>query len=159
MSFITDLLTGGIQGIGDAAKTVISAFKADPTKVIEIEQAERELDKKIEETKLTLSTQLEQAYLKDIEDARNREIQIANSDKAPWLNKTILPILAGGVTIGFFGLLTYMLKYTIPPENKDVLNIMLGSLGMAWSMIIGYYFGSSMSSATKDKTINTIINK
>jgi hypothetical protein len=94
-------------------------------------------------------TQLGYASLKDLEElaykdrdsARNREIQ--TKDFTP-------KVLAFGVTLGFFGLLAYMLKWDVPPANKDILNIMLGALGGAWVSIISYYFGSS--SGSKEKT-------
>ncbi len=90
---------------------------------------------------------LEEISFKDRDSARNREIQ--TKDMTP-------RILAYGVTVGFFGLLGYMLKFDIPPTNKDMLNIMLGALGGAWVSIIAYYFGSSAGSAKKDDTINNL---
>lgn len=83
----------------------------------------------------------------DMESARNREIQVR--DKIP-------AILAIAVTLGFFGMLVAMFKYAPPESNKDLLNIMLGSLGTAWISIVGYYFGSSAGSAKKDATIQKL---
>ncbi len=83
----------------------------------------------------------------DLESARNREIQV--KDKIP-------AILSIGVTIGFFGLMGLMFRYAPPASNRDLLNIMLGSLGTAWVAIIGYYFGSSAGSAKKDATIQLL---
>jgi hypothetical protein len=95
-------------------------------------------------------TDLEDIAFKDRDSARQREVQL----------KDLTPrVLAYGVTLGFFGLLGYMLKYDVPPANKDILNIMLGALGGAWVSIIGYYFGSSASSKAKDETINTAVSK
>lgn len=95
---------------------------------------------------------------KDASDARNREIQIANSDKAPMINKIMTPILALLITVAFFGLLAYLCKYPVPPENKDILNIMLGSLGTAWVGVVGYYFHTSLSSSKKDDMISKMVN-
>ena len=58
-------------------------------------------------------------------------------------------ILAYFVTCGFFGLLGFMLTHQVPAENRDLLDVMLGSLGSAWIAIVSYYFGSSSGSDRK----------
>jgi hypothetical protein len=95
-------------------------------------------------------TDLEEIAFKDRDSARNREIQ----------TKDITPrVMAYGVTVGFFGLMVFMMKWDVPAANKDMLNIMLGALGGAWVSIVGYYFGSSAGSAHKDSTISAVIKK
>ena len=78
-----------------------------------------------------------------------REVEIAKTGKRDY----IVPILAGVVTIGFFGLLALMFYSVVPIENRQIIDIMIGSLGTAWITIVGYYFGSSMGSQKKDETI------
>lgn len=63
----------------------------------------------------------------DRSSARQREMTV--KDWTPM-------ILAYGVTVGFFGVLATMMFFKIPPESRDVLNIMLGSLGTAWTGVI-----------------------
>jgi hypothetical protein len=68
--------------------------------------------------------------------------------------KDITPkLLALAVTLGFFGVLAYIMVLSVPEASRDVLNIMLGSLGTAWISIISYYFGSSSSSDRKTELI------
>jgi hypothetical protein len=66
-----------------------------------------------------------------------------------WMPK----VLGLAVTIGFFGLMVFMMKWDVPAANKDMLNIMLGALGGSWVSIIAYYFGSSAGSAKKNDLI------
>jgi hypothetical protein len=94
-----------------------------------------------------------------MDSARNREIQIATSDKVPKLNKLITPILGLFVTVGFFGLLTLAAYKAFPPENERMLDIMTGSLGTAWIGIVMYYFGSSASSSRKQDSLDKMMSK
>ena len=64
--------------------------------------------------------------------------------------KSMTPsLLAIFVTFGFFGVLVFMLLQPIPAASRDVLNIMLGALGTAWTAIIMFFFGSSAGSDKK----------
>lgn len=107
-----------------------------------IQKAEQEF--KLQTTQLGFKNivDLEQIAANDRDSARKREMTI--KDRMPM-------ILGIGVSIGFFGLLFFMMKYDIPPANKDILNIMLGSLGASFTGIVSYYFGSSAGSARKDE--------
>ena len=61
-------------------------------------------------------------------------------------------ILASITTIGFFGILILLFFNKVDPSN-NALMIMLGSLGTAWTGVIGFYFGSSAGSQAKDKLL------
>lgn len=57
-------------------------------------------------------------------------------------------ILAFLVTIGFFTVIGALLARPFPLDNRDVLLVLLGSLGTQWTTTMQYYFGSSVT-ATK----------
>ena len=57
------------------------------------------------------------------------------------------------VTAGFFGMLATLAFQDLPTTNKDMLNVMLGSLGAAWVAVVSYYFGSSAGSRAKDAAL------
>jgi hypothetical protein len=78
----------------------------------------------------------------DREDAR--AMDMATRD---WVPKA----LAMAVTGAFFGILLLMVLHEMPQENRDLMNIIMGSLGTAWISIIGYYFGTSAGSARKSE--------
>jgi hypothetical protein len=62
------------------------------------------------------------------------------------------PTLAIGVTVGFFGILFGLMFGQI--EHAPQIDIMLGSLGTAWTGIIAFYFGSSAGSQAKDDLLH-----
>lgn len=80
-------------------------------------------------------------YLADRSDARQREIVLRD-----WTPRA----LASAVTLGFFGILFTLIFVKVEGTMLNVLNILLGSLGTAWTTILNYYFGSSKSSDMKD---------
>jgi len=80
----------------------------------------------------------------DRNSARQREMTVR--DKIP-------AILSISITLGFFGVLSYLLMYGAPEKGGEALFIMLGSLGTAWSGVIAYYFGSTSSSSAKNQII------
>lgn len=62
-------------------------------------------------------------------------------------------LLGAIITVGFF-LLLYLLVYQqIPVENKDILNIVVGALIGSFTTVVGYFYGSSKSSADKTEML------
>ena len=118
--------------------------------IAQMEHEEELMRLRIEDDKLDLAEL--QALLKDTNDARQREVQIANSDKAPLLNKIVTPVLALSILLLTFALFGVVMFNNTPVDatRKDILIYILGVLSAIASQIVSYYFGSSQSS--KDKT-------
>jgi len=118
-------------------------------KTAEMEHEEELLRLRIEENKLDLA-ELEMR-LKDTDSARDREVAIATSDKAPLLNKIVTPVLALSILILTFVLFGVVMFDDTPVEasRKDILIYVLGVLSAIATQIVSYYFGSSQGS--KDK--------
>ena len=96
--------------------------------IARIQEAEIELKAKAQE----MGLKFEELANADRADAR--AMQVATKSWIP-------AALAVTVTVGFFGILTLlMLGYA---EKSDALMLMLGSLGTAWTGVMGFYFGSS----------------
>lgn len=122
----------------DQVQKTIDEGKLTADQLASIKQAELELQKQANE----LGLDFEKLATDDRKSAR--DMQAATKS-------TIPAILAVFVTAGFFGILTaLMMGYA---QKSDELMIMLGSLGTAWTGIIGFYFGSSAGSQDKDKML------
>lgn len=109
--------------------------KLTAEQIAQIKLAEIELQKQAQE----LGLNFEKLAVDDRKSAR--EMQSTTRSKVP-------AMLAGAVTVGFFGIMALLLFKQIDGSNQAIL-IMLGSLGMAWGGIIQFYFGSSAGSMQK----------
>ena len=100
-----------------------------------------------------------EANVKEMQSARDREIQIATSSAAPMLNKIVTPVLAlgtVGLTFILFGVIIFV---DVDAESKDILIYVLGALTSAVTMVLGYYFGSSAGSKEKSQQLDEILDK
>jgi hypothetical protein len=100
-----------------------------------------------------------EAMGKEMESARNREIQIATSDAAPMLNKIVTPVLALGTVALTFILYGIIIFTDVDEQSKDILIYVLGALTSAVTMVLGYYFGSSAGSKEKSSQIDELLGK
>lgn len=119
----------------DKVNDLISSNKMTPEQIAQIKVAEIELKKQEQE----LGLNFEKLAVDDRKSAR--EMQMTTRSLVP-------PILAGTITLGFFGILILLLLGKVEGDNNTIL-IMLGSLSTAWTGIIAYYFGSSAGSQAK----------
>lgn len=86
------------------------------------------------EFKASLSAlNIDEAILKDVQNAREREMTLR--DRTP-------AVLAASVTAGLFAIIFMLIFVPIPQDSMNIVNIMLGSLSTAWMTVISYYFGS-----------------
>jgi hypothetical protein len=100
-----------------------------------------------------------EAMTKEMDSARNREVQIATSEAAPFINKIVTPILALG-TVGLtFILFAVIIFVDVDADSKDILIYVLGALTSAVTMVLGYYFGSSAGSKEKSSQIDELLGK
>jgi hypothetical protein len=148
---IATALGGPLAGM--AVEAVSKAIGIDPSEVQNtinngkltadqiagIQQAEIALKAKAQEMNLDF----EQLATQDRKSARDMQMTVKS-----W----IPPILAIGITIGFFGIMYGMMTGHV--TSSEALMILLGSLGTAWTGVISFYFGSSASSQAKDQLIH-----
>lgn len=130
---------GKILGL-DSATTAsvtkaISDGKISPEQVAEIKKLELEYQAKEKE----LGFKYSELEFKDRDSAR--QMQIVTHSSTP----TVLTYM---VTIGFFGILGWMLNDPHVIDSPPLM-IMLGSLGTAWTGCISYWFGTTSGSMAK----------
>lgn len=133
---------GDALGISEPTKAKLTeAFKSQQLsgdQLLAVKKAEQELTLKLEE----LGVRREELDASDRKSARDMQISVGSG---------IPGIFAMVVTSGFFGILIIMLLEDIKPSEP--LLVMLGSLGTAWSSIVGFYFGSSQGSRNSQQAI------
>lgn len=118
------------------------------------------------EAKAKLLEAAQQGRLKELElelqdrsSARDRETKIATSESAPLLNKIVTPVLAMG-TVGLSFLLFGVLIFTeITDASKDILIYVLGAVNSASTMVLAYYFGSSVGSKEKTDELRQVLQR
>jgi len=126
---------GSEQELADAAA------RATPEQLLALKNAENDFAVKMRE----LDIDLERIANQDRDSARNREVQTKD-----WTPR----VLAGLITVGYFGVLFYMLRNGLPQHGgSEAMLVMLGTLGTAWGGVVAYYFGSSAGSKAKDEVI------
>jgi hypothetical protein len=123
----------------EEAQKTIESGKLTSEQIASVQQAEIAIKARAQELGLDF------AKLENEDRKSARDMQISTKSWIP-------AVLAIAVTIGFFGILVGMMTDTF--KTSDALMLMLGSLGTAWTGIIGFYFGSSASSQNKDNLLH-----
>ena len=140
---------GAILSIGEK---VLDKVMPDPNAKAEAQAKLMEMAQKGQLAEL-------EAMGKEMESARNREIQIATSEFAPMLNKIVTPVLALGTVALTFILYAIIIFTDVDEQSKDILIYVLGALTSAVTMVLGYYFGSSAGSKEKSAQIDEMLGK
>ncbi len=126
-------------GCNENEEDIQKAFlTADPSTLTKLKELDYNF--KIEAQRLANAT-----YKIDADDrdsARKREIALGGRMNG---------FLAIFILVGFFGAIGALFSEIIPDENKDVLYLLVGTLGGMATQVVAYFFGSSKGS--KDKTL------
>ena len=130
--------TGDLAARQDSITVAMAG--ATPEQLLAVRKADNDFQARMTELGFESAAALGKLANEDRASARSREVTVRD-----WTPRA----LAIAVTVGFFFILGYMAVAEVPVGSKDMLNIMLGSLGAAWLAIVGYYFGSSADSAHK----------
>ena len=123
----------------DEAKTTIEAGKLTSDQIASVQLAEVQIKAKAQELNLDF------AKLSNDDRKSARDMQVSTKSWLP-------PALAVFVTLGFFGIMAGLMFGQI--QHAPQIDIMLGSLGTAWTGIISFFFGSSAGSQAKDDLLH-----
>jgi hypothetical protein len=133
------------DSIKDETTLAAAVQGASPDQLMALKKADQDFALQMQKLGFENVEALEGIAAGDRASARDREIKTGD-----WTPKVLGLI----ITIGFFGLLMYLLHREPPAGSRDVLNLMLGSLGSAWIGVVTYYFGSSAGSARKTELMS-----
>lgn len=131
---------------GDAAAASAALVNASPDQLLALKKADDDFAAQMK----ALDVQEEQLAYQDVASARSRQVSIKDWTPA---------VLAYVVTLGFFGVLTYVMHYGVKigqGQGGEAVLILLGSLGTAWTAVVGYYFGSSVGARQSAETLGEI---
>jgi ABC-type siderophore export system fused ATPase/permease subunit len=155
-NFLSKIFSGGAGQVVESVANVVDKFvQTKEEKDAANLELQKVLNSHLEVMEQEVTKQLE-IHQKEMDSARNREIQIATADKAPLLNKIITPILALSV-IALTFVLFYILMFKPVGAEKDIIIYVLGVLSAVCTQVISYYFGSSQGSAQKQSQIDKLI--
>lgn len=137
-------LSNALFGHEDASEDQISEAMASATP--DQLAAIKKIDADFKVQMKSLDIDLERISAGDRDSAR--QMQRETKD---WVPK----VLAIVITLGFFGILIWMLLKGMPQTGTEALLMMLGALGTAWTGVINFYYGSSAGSKAKTDAMNT----
>lgn len=141
---ISGILLGKETGTEQEVAQALTS--ATPDQLLSLKKADQDFAAKMQE----LGIDLERLHQQDRASARQMQVEVRS-----WTP----PLLAGMITLGFFGILGYMVHFGLPKSaGGEALLILLGSLGTAWVAVVQFFFGSSASSQRKDSTIDRMAN-
>jgi hypothetical protein len=141
-------ISGALFGHDSATEEEIQTALTNPT--ADQLSALKKIDSDFKVQMKSLDIDLERIAAGDRASARDMQ-----KETKDWIPRA----LAVTVTIGFFGILLYMLVYGLPTTGNEALLLLLGALQTAWMGIIAFYFGASSSDTAKDKMIYNSVPK
>lgn len=150
-----------VGAILDIGSKLIDRFLPDPEQKAKAQLELMKMQQDGELARMANDTELAKIYTADLDSARKREAEVATSDKAPYLNKIITPVLAASVLLMIFMLFGFVLfdDGIIDSTRKDILIYVLGVLSAIATQIVSYYFGSSQGSNAKNAAIDKMLEK
>ncbi len=119
-----------IGGVFEGVDKLIRDFKLPPEQMLAYERFVEEQRAKFEEIAAS-----------DRDSARKREIALHDWTPAA---------LAFLIVATFGGAQWFVFTHTLPAGSETLVARVLGTIDMALGLVLGYYFGSSASSARKD---------
>lgn len=167
IGFIDDLISEvGLPLVKKGIKSVLGIDLDE--KELTPEDKQKLLDSQVEIMKIDFEKLKEDNRAKEfatIQDnqntsnARDNNARIQESSNASNLAKNTPYILDFFIVISTFALGLLLFLTPIPEQNKDILNILFGTLLGLSVTVVNYHRGSSTGSASKSEIINKLKDK
>jgi hypothetical protein len=135
---LSQALLGNEDGSEDDLQTALRA--ASPEQLATVKKIDADFKVQMK----SLDIDLEALAVDDRKSARDMQKEVKD-----WIPRA----LAISVTLGYFGILAYVLVIGLPMNGSEVLLMLLGTLSAGWTGIMAFYFGSSSGSQKKDAMI------
>jgi hypothetical protein len=132
---LSNVLLGHENGSEDDVKSSLAI--ASPDQLAALKKIDADFKVQMKE----LDIDLERIAAGDRDSARKMQTETKD-----WVPK----LLAIVITLGFFGILVWMLVQGMPQTGTEALLMMLGALGTAWTGVVNFYYGSSAGSKAKN---------
>ena len=131
-------LLGNENGSEDDLKAAMSNASPEQLSVLKKIDADFKVQMK------SLEIDLEALAVDDRKSARSMQTETKD-----WIPRA----LAVSVTLGYFGIIAFVLMSGLPMNGSEVLLMLLGTLSAGWTGVMAFYFGSSSGSQKKDSMI------
>lgn len=159
VSKIAGAFSGGAGKLVESVAGVVDEFTMSKEEKESIKVKLTEITNQHIQAMEAEATKQAEIAMKDMESARQREVEIATNDKAPMINKIIAPVLAMMI-LGSCFLFWYMMLFAYIPKEKEVMIAgVTGSLTTLSMAVCGYYFGSSTGSKANSEALRKLLNK
>jgi len=135
---LSQALLGNEDGSEDDLQTALRAASPEQLAMVKKIDADFKVQMK------SLDIDLEALAVDDRKSARDMQKEVKD-----WIPRA----LAISVTLGYFGIIAYVLAVGLPLNGSEVLLMLLGTLSAGWTGVMAFYFGSSSGSQKKDAMI------
>jgi hypothetical protein len=95
----------------------------------------------------------------DRDSARKAYAEVATSEHATKLDKSVVPLLALGTVTLAFGFIGILMFKDVPVDQQQMVIFALGFITSSAGQVLSFYFGSSQGSKDKTKEIEGLMKK
>lgn len=161
LSIVAELINSGVSLLGsflqnkedEAIDYVKKKTGIDLKSVKSLDQNKINKLKELEEKDKDYILKRLNVVLNDKQNAREMNVEVAKAN-VPTFKKIFPEILASIFVVLSFAIMFIVLFNKVDNVNKDLLMLLIGSILNAVTVILSFYFGSSLGSKIKDERLN-----
>lgn len=148
----SDKAEDAAQAVVDIAKTVTG--QAEPDAAVKAIQADPAMAMQFKMAVMASESDLDKAYLADRQDARARDVKLAQAGRYNWRSDLLAVLAVGGLITCVY----FVAKDVDMPERAvNAIMFVAGVLAAAVRDVYSFEFGSSRGSKDKDDAISTML--